>query len=234
VIRAVSFDAVGTLIAPAAPVGRIYADTAARHGVIAGAEALDAAFPDALRLVRGRWVVPYGADEADARRFWTEVVRSCFAAAGVAVDDTVAADCYDTFAAPPAWRVLPGTRAALADADAAGLPMAVISNFDRRLAPLLTGLGLGPFVAVITSAEAGTAKPDPCLLHLAAARLGVPPQDVLHVGDSASEDGGMCAAAGCGFLLVDPAVGVQANDLRAALNRAAGAAAPRSGGGNAG
>jgi HAD superfamily hydrolase (TIGR01549 family) len=76
------------------------------------------------------------------------------------------------------------------------LPMAVVSNFDGRLVPLLNELQLGPFVTIITSASVGRAKPDPAPLLAACKAMGVAPTSVLHLGDSTREDGDLCAATG--------------------------------------
>ena len=52
----------------------------------------------------------------------------------------------------------------------------------------------GLFDAVVTSAEAGAAKPDPAVFLLALARLGVPPAHAAHVGDSEADEEGARAA----------------------------------------
>jgi putative hydrolase of the HAD superfamily len=200
-VRAVTWDAAGTLIRVAGSVGAHYAARAAAHGLSADAAALDAAFPAAFRAAVDAWAVPYGRDEADARAFWARVVAATFAPA--VVPKAMQRDLYDHFARPAAWEVLPGARAALAAVQARGLPQAVVSNFDGRLGPLLAGLGLGPFAAVVTSAQVGAAKPDPAPLRAAAAALAVAPAAILHVGDSAREDGGASAAAGARWLQVD-------------------------------
>lgn len=197
-VRAVTWDAVGTLIAVAGTVGTTYAEVAAAHGVTVRAEDLDARFPGAFKQVLARWPVPYGADDADARAFWDQVVRATFA---IPLPDDLPGACYEAFAEPHSWRVLPGVREALALVAARGLPQAVVSNFDVRLPGLLAALGLGPFVTVITSAGVGAAKPDPAPLRAAAQGLGVPVADLLHIGDSATEDGGL-AACGCRVWLV--------------------------------
>ena len=48
-VRAVSFDAAGTLFHPVRPVGELYATVAARHGVAIDAAVLHARFGDAFR-----------------------------------------------------------------------------------------------------------------------------------------------------------------------------------------
>ena len=168
------------------------------HGLDRGAVELEASFPRAFRGVQQRWSVPYGADDEDARRFWIEVIHGTF---GEPLSYELCMDLYDTFAEARRWRVLPGAREALGFCRMHGLPTAVVSNFDCRLVPLLDACGLR-VDAVVPSTAVGAAKPDPAPLREACRRLGVAPHEVLHVGDSEREDGGMCLAAGARFLRV--------------------------------
>lgn len=213
-VAVVSFDAAGTLIAPHPGVGAVYAEVAAAHGVAADPAALEAAFPAAFTAVRDAWGVPYGRDEADARAFWATVVRATF---GGDLSDRLAQALYDEFARPERWRVLPGAREALALVAARGRRAAVVSNFDGRLEPILAGLGLGPFAALVVSCRVGKAKPHVAPMMALARELGVLPRAVLHVGDSEGEDGRMCAAAGCAWLRCDPQRGIDPAALAAAL-----------------
>ena len=213
-IAAVTIDAAGTLIAPHPGVGLVYAEVAAAHGLVVDAVALEAGFPAAFASVREAWGVPYGQDEADARRFWSAVVERTFARP---LPQGLADALYDTFAGPARWRVLPGAAAALRLIAARGLPCAVVSNFDGRLHGLLPALGLGPIATVVVSSQVGAAKPDPAPLREAARRLGVAPSSILHLGDSRREDGGMCQAAGCAWFAVDPMNGIDLARLADAL-----------------
>lgn len=71
-----------------------------------------------------------------------------------------------------------------------GMRLGVITNGegDQQRAKL-TAIGLGAaFEVVVASGEAGWAKPDPRIFHLAAARLGLPPGRCLFVGDQRESD----------------------------------------------
>lgn len=212
--RLVSFDAVGTLLVPHPSVGAIYAEVAASVGLDRDPAGLEARFRPAFAAAVARWRVPYGRDDEDARRFWALVVEETFAGP---LPAELVRELYDTFATLRRWRVLPGVREALAAVAGRGLPMAVVSNFDARLPPLLAEAGLGPFVAVVTSAQVGAAKPDPAALHAACRLAGVAPAETIHLGDSAREDGAMCTAAGARWLPVDPAQGIPLAELDAML-----------------
>ncbi len=196
-IRAVTVDAAGTLIAPSQPVGTVYAEVASAHGLSRDAAVLEAAFLPAFKAMQERWGVPYGADEADARRFWHAVIAATFAEP---LPPGLAGALFDTFATAERWQVLPGAHEALALIASCQLPLAVVSNFDGRLPGVLEALGLGPFQAMVISAEVGCAKPHPAPLLTACRRLAVTPDQVLHLGDSEREDGGMCQATGARWL----------------------------------
>ena len=74
-----------------------------------------------------------------------------------------------------------------------------MSNWDVGLAEQLERIGADHFFStVVTSAEAGAAKPDPAAFRLALQRLGVEPARALHVGDEAEDEEG-AAAAGMRF-----------------------------------
>lgn len=213
--RLVSFDAVGTLLVPHPSVGAIYAEVAAAYGLDRDPAALEAGFRPAFAAAVAAWRVPYGRDDEDARRFWALVVEGTFAEP---LPYEIVCELYDTFASARRWRLIAGAREALALVAARGLPAVVVSNFDARLRPLLADFALGPVAVVVTSAEVGAAKPDPAALRVACARVGVDPAAVLHLGDSAREDGGMCAAVGARWLAVDPREGIPLAALTAMLD----------------
>jgi len=213
--RLVSFDAVGTLVVPHPGVGEVYAEVAAACGLDRDPADLEARFRPAFAAAVARWRVPYGGDDEDARRFWAVVIEATFAEP---LPYELVCELYDTFATARRWRVLPGVREALALVATRGLPAVVVSNFDARLPPLLRELDLGPFVAVVTSAQVGAAKPDPAALADACRRAGVAPAETLHLGDSAREDGAMCVTAGARWLAVDPLQGISLPVLVAMLD----------------
>lgn len=65
-----------------------------------------------------------------------------------------------------------------------GIKLAVVSNFDTRLKPILKGLGvLDLFHGVVVSAEVGAEKPNPVIFEIACRILGVEPGEALVIGD---------------------------------------------------
>jgi putative hydrolase of the HAD superfamily len=87
---------------------------------------------------------------------------------------------------------------------AAGARLVVVSNWDVSLHDVLATTGLRPLVdAVLTSAELGTAKPDPAIFAAALeAAGGVPAAAALHVGDDEEADARGARAAGIPAVLV--------------------------------
>lgn len=67
---------------------------------------------------------------------------------------------------------------------AVGIKLAVVSNFDTRLRPLLQSLGiLHLFDAIVISAEMGMEKPNPVIFEAACQQLDVCPEATVHIGD---------------------------------------------------
>jgi putative hydrolase of the HAD superfamily len=67
--------------------------------------------------------------------------------------------------------------------------LGVVSNFYGNLEVLLEEAGLAEALdTVVESARVGVEKPDPAIYRLAAERLGLPPREVVMVGDSFERD----------------------------------------------
>ena len=201
-------DAAGTLIDVVEPLGETYARFARSFGADFDPDALTAGFraafhdmpPMAFPGLRGA-----ALDRAE-RGWWRTVVRRVFGeAGGVAPEFDACFDhLYAHYASARAWRVFPEAPAVLSSLRERGAALAVVSNFDSRLPPLLEALGLAAFFdAVVCSGEAGAAKPDRAIFAHALATLGVEASQALHVGDSREADYDGARAAGVEALLVD-------------------------------
>jgi len=194
-VRAVLFDATGTLLLFRESVGEIYRAFALEFGVDLPATRIQEAFG---RILSGSEPMVFPGQTGDPcrsleRLWWWERVRSTFRAA----DSTARFTDFDAYfdrlwnhyAAGAAWRLAPGTRRALGDLRARKVPMAVVSNFDHRLSNILQDLAiLEYFENVTTPAEAGAAKPDRRIFEAALEGLGDPSRRAIYVGDRAVED----------------------------------------------
>ncbi len=79
----------------------------------------------------------------------------------------------------------------------------VVSNWDCSLSSVLGEAGLLELVdGVVSSAEAGAAKPDPAPFRRGLELVGARPAEALHVGDSQREDGEGARAAGMDAVLI--------------------------------
>jgi len=194
-LRAVLLDAVGTLLQLREPVGQTYARLAGAQGMTLPAWRLEDAFERILAAAPDMAFPGEPPERVRAleRAWWRSRVRETFRA----TDQTARFADFDAFfdalfahyAAPAAWRPAPGASRALARLRAAGLRLAVASNFDHRLASILQGLGLLDFFEVVFGpAEAGTTKPSAAFFERLLERLGLPPEAVVHVGDDPEQD----------------------------------------------
>ena len=186
--RGLLLDAMGTLITLRESVGTTYAAVAAEHGVLADPAAIDALFPGIYRAappLAFQLPDPQALLEAE-RGWWGDRIREVFQALDGAPQPTpdLVVALLERFAEPHLWRVYPEVPERLADWHHQGLRLAVVSNFDRRLHPLLQALGLMPWLErVIVSSEVGAAKPSPLPFRCALNALNLEPHQVWHVGD---------------------------------------------------
>ncbi len=126
---------------------------------------------------------------------------------------------YDRHREPAAWHPYPDTAAVLRGLAERGVRVAVVSNIGWDLRPVFRAHGLDRHVAgYALSFEHGVQKPDPRLFRLGCEALGLPPEDVLMVGDDARADGG-ATALGCAVRLVEHLpVGARPDGLRPVLD----------------
>lgn len=210
-VRAVLFDAAGTLLTVRPSVGHVYADEARTFGFTASPGVLDRHFHSAWAHHRPQEQhgTPFHTSEAHERAWWRDLVWDVFTAAGASANflsnfDAFFDVLYERFAAPHDWLVYDDVLPALESLVHAGLRLAVVSNWDSRLPRLLDGLGLSPwFELVLTSAEAGVSKPHPDIFRAALARLKLEPAEALHVGDSEEDDIAGAHAAGLPAVRID-------------------------------
>jgi putative hydrolase of the HAD superfamily len=108
------------------------------------------------------------------------------------------------FSHAEAWRVYPDVLSVLHALRSNGLHVGVISNWDERLRPLLSELGIDELLDSITvSCEAGVEKPHPEIFRAALRAANVTSHEALHVGDNLEEDVRGAEAVGMQALLLD-------------------------------
>jgi putative hydrolase of the HAD superfamily len=191
-IKAIFFDAAGTLIKPARRVGETYAVLAQKYGVEPSAaeitERFRLCFHSAPPLAFPG--TPAMRIEDLERAWWKELVRRVFEPwDGFQRFDDYFAELFAYFAQPDAWALYPEVAETLPVLERRGLVLSVISNFDSRLIGILQGLGAAHwFEHIFVSSRVGYAKPDRQIFHTALERHSLEAGDALHVGDSEEKD----------------------------------------------
>lgn len=185
--EAVTFDALGTLVALEPPGPLLRKGLQEHAGVEISAAHADVAFAAEISYYRAH--LDEGRDReslASLRRRCAEILREALpsSAHGIEIDSLEA--------------ILLGALRFTAFADARGaieavrrLParVLVVSNWDVSLNDVLSRLRLAPLLhGVVTSAGAGARKPSAAIFTQALELADVAPERALHVGDSAEED----------------------------------------------
>jgi putative hydrolase of the HAD superfamily len=189
-IKAVMFDAVGTLIYANPPVAEVYHGEGLRHGSQLPASEVQDRLKHfiPLRLYQndlgGR---SHETSQAELVRRWQSIVRDVFDD----MDDTssIFADLWHHFAQPSSWALYPdvaSTLHALRDAD---IDVGVASNFDDRLDRLCDELRLvGDVSRVFHSARLGIQKPAIRFFRKIESALLLRPDQLVMVGDDWQDD----------------------------------------------
>jgi putative hydrolase of the HAD superfamily len=188
-LDAVTLDAYGTLVTLRDPVPALERRLR-EHGVERDAGAIRIAFEE-----EGAYYVPRSLEGRDADSL-ASLRRECAAVfLGALGTDLDPAEFVDAYISALVFEPLNGVPERLARLRALGLPLAVIGNWDCSLGERLAELRLAHFFEfILSSAEAGVAKPDRRIFELALERLGVRPERALHVGDQPADEDGARAA----------------------------------------
>jgi len=160
------FDATGTLMNLAEAPGKTYSRIAAAHGVpCPSSEELDARFRGVIGDTPPvEYAGPRSADAATREMvWWREVVARVF---GEGATHSGFNECFDALYAHygrgEAWALYPEALPTIDALKRDGWTVGVLSNFDSRLEPVLTDLGV--FQAsdfFVLPRDSGLIKPDP-------------------------------------------------------------------------
>ncbi|KAH7422011.1 hypothetical protein KP509_13G086100 [Ceratopteris richardii] len=194
--RALFVDAFGTLIKTSQSTQQIYHEIGLKYGVTLSEDEIAAKYKAAYGRPWCRYRMRY---EDDGRLFWQRVVQE----ATGCKDPGLLEDLYQYYTTDKAWYIGdPDAGKALKAIKGAGFKLAVVSNFDTRLRPVMKVLNCYEwFDSIIVSAEVGSEKPNPEIFLTACRELDVKPVEVLHVGDDKTNDLVGASAAGCDSLL---------------------------------
>lgn len=207
-LKAIFFDAAGTLFDAREPVGHTYARIARLHGLTADDAAVSAGFRCAFASTPGLAFGPgRRADEIRRleREWWYGLVRRSFEGLGEFDSfDVFFDELFAYFGDPTSWVAMPEAHSVLQRLKETNLKLGIISNFDHRLYRILEGLDLSPFFDTVTiSSEAGYAKPAPQIFATALSALNVTAAEAVHIGDSEHMDVRGAQDAGLHAILIE-------------------------------
>jgi putative hydrolase of the HAD superfamily len=212
-LKAIFFDAVGTLFYLTKTVGDHYALVGREVGLPLDAQQLDRAFFAAWERMPPRTPID-GPRENDDKGWWRELVDLVLDQVAPSLGefdrDNFFEIAYEHFAEVGVWELYPEVVDVLEKLQPR-FQLGVISNFDGRLRFILEHLGISKYFAhVFISSEIGADKPDPEIFQRALTFIGLKPNDVLHVGDDSERDWEAARAAGLSIFRLDR----QKNSLR--------------------
>jgi putative hydrolase of the HAD superfamily len=198
-LKAIFFDAMGTLFYLTKTVGDHYAYVGREIGLTLDARELERAFHAAWKKMPSRAAID-GPRENDDKGWWRELVdlvlRDVAPSLSQLDRDNFFEIAYEHFAEAGVWECFAEVPDVLEQLQPR-FQLAVISNFDGRLRFVLQHLGISKFFAhVFISSELGADKPDPEIYRRAMALLKLKPGDILHVGDDSHRDWKAASAAG--------------------------------------
>jgi putative hydrolase of the HAD superfamily len=203
-IRAVFFDAVGTLLFPRVPVSQTYAEFARRHGGHFGESDIQPLFRNAFaRQERRDSQDNWRTDEARERSRWQTIVAEVLP---IENSDACFAELWQYYSMPAAWSVNAEAGEVLVALADCGLTLGAASNFDGRLAGLLAAIpALAPLrERCVISAAVGFRKPAREFFAAVINAAGCDAQKILIVGDDLRNDIHGATAAGLRAVLFDP------------------------------
>ena len=212
-IKAIFFDAVGTLFFLPKSVGYHYALVGREIGLNLNDGELDRAFVAAWKEMPRREPIG-GPRENDDKAWWRafvnlvldQVARSL----GELDRDNFFEIAYEHFAEAGVWKLYPEVVEVLTKLQPQ-FQLAVISNFDGRLRFILEHLGVSKFFKhVFISSELGADKPNPEIFRRAIKVVDLSPDQVLHAGDDPERDWKAASGAGLSIFRLDR----QRNSLR--------------------
>jgi putative hydrolase of the HAD superfamily len=203
-IRAIVYDAVGTLIHVQPSVAALYVEVGRRFGSRLTLAEVRQRFPRAFaRQDELDAAANWRTSEARERQRWRDIVREV-------LDDVADADAcfeamFEIFRETRVWKCDLQLGDVFDGMQAHGIRQAIASNFDSRLHGLIQALpplkGLTP---IFVSSEIGWRKPAPEFFAHVIETLELSPSEILFVGDDRVNDYDGAKRAGMSSVLLDP------------------------------
>jgi putative hydrolase of the HAD superfamily len=203
-VRAIVFDAVGTVFHPQPPAPIVYAEAARHFGSKRTAEE-----------ITPRFIAAFGREEAvdyanglktsEAREVerWRHIVAEVLD--DVRDGEACFQELFEHFSRAEAWRLDADAAATIAALASRGYALGMASNYDHRLRSVVAGFSaLKPLQHLIISSEVGWRKPAPQFFLAVCQAFNLPAARLLYVGDDPANDYEGAQVAGLRGLLFDP------------------------------
>jgi putative hydrolase of the HAD superfamily len=205
-IRGIFFDVGGTLVRPTEEMADVISEEAAGIGVTLS-PAIPAPLPSlvSLRLTeRAREGRPFSFPAGASEAFWKGIYVGVLAGAcPPEVAWQIAEQTYGRLASPAAYSLYPDVLETLRELRASGYTLGIISNWEAWLPRLLASTRLDALLEhVVISADVEVEKPDRRIFEIAVERSGLPPSELLYVGDNPDVDVRAAVDAGLRALLL--------------------------------
>jgi putative hydrolase of the HAD superfamily len=202
-IRAVLFDAVGTILRPEPSVAAAYAEVGRRFGCHANPAEIAARFARAFReqerLDRERST--WQTDEARERERWRAIVATVLPECGPSREPFELL--WQHFGHPAQWRLDPAFDRLRGRLVERGIAVGVASNFDARLHAVGRGFPGLDGCPIFVSTEIGWRKPALEFFRAIERRLHLVPREIMLVGDDLVNDYEAARRAGWQSVLLD-------------------------------
>ncbi|RDX50118.1 HAD hydrolase subfamily IA REG-2-like protein [Lentinus brumalis] len=204
-IRLVTFDALHTLITPRLPIYVQYSQTFEPYLGVLDPDALKRSFKIALKQVQQEQPVYRGG----AEEWWGDVIRRTAVGAGAdpkVVDSSlgeIVPRLLKRFSSREGYKLFDDSLPTLKRLRELDIRTGIISNTDARMRAVIEDLDVMPYLdTVLLSEEEGVEKPACAIFQRACERLGIKPEETLHVGDELDCDYQGAKACGLKALLV--------------------------------
>ena len=200
-IRAILFDAVGTLIYPEPDAVEVYSHYGRKFGSNLSREVIGVRFSEAMREFFPTDpipIIPTGTGESPASgnaptcserieySRWQNIVASVFVDVANAHGELFR-QLWKHFARSDSWVVYSDARETWQRLASRELTIGIASNFDHRIQAVCSGLEpLDECTHLFWSASIGYAKPHPGFFRRIESNLGLSSQDILLIGNDPS------------------------------------------------
>ena len=206
-MKAVFFDADGTLLTFSESIGAQYAGLFREFGVSLSADEVERAIWATWKERSVLYLNEAGGYRTSAEQelvFWKGFFAAVCTMLGCDNPAGLFEAVYKHFASPLARPLKSGALDLLESLHERGLVVAVLSNHDARLRTVLTGSPVAHLLKdILTSDVTGYKKPAPEAFEYAASSIGIPGSEILHIGNDLHCDFKGALAAGWQALLLD-------------------------------